>query len=45
MDRRQELVQEKAREIESVTPSYKVLSESSTDHEKVLLWACFWGMN
>ena len=31
------LFQEKAQEIESITPSYKVLSESGPDHEKVLL--------
>ena len=39
------LFQEKAQEIESITPSYKVLAESGPDHEKVLLWACFWAMS
>ena len=35
------LFQEKAQEIESVTPSYKVLSESGPDHEKVFIMGVF----
>ena len=41
MGRCQEPVSRKAQELESVTLSYKVLSESGPDHEKVLLWVCF----
>ena len=37
------LFQEKAQEIESVTPSYKVLSESGPDHEKVFVMGVFLG--
>lgn len=37
------LFQEKAQEIESVTPSYKVLSESGPDHEKVFIMGVFLG--
>ena len=37
------LFQEKAQEIESVTPSYKVLSESGPDHEKVFTMGVFLG--
>ena len=37
------LFQEKAQEIESVTPSYKVLSESGPDHEKVFSMGVFLG--
>ena len=35
------LFQEKAQEIESITPSYKVLSESGPDHEKVFIIGVF----
>ena len=35
------LFQEKAQELESVTPSYKVLSESGPDHEKVFIMGVF----
>lgn len=35
------LFQEKAQEIESVTPSYKVLSESGPDHEKIFTVGVF----
>lgn len=37
------LFQEKAQEIEDVTPSYKVLSESGPDHEKVFTMGVFLG--
>lgn len=37
------LFQEKAQEMESVTPSYKVLSESGPDHEKVFIMGVFLG--
>ena len=37
------LFQEKAQEIESITPSYKVLSESGPDHEKVFIMGVFLG--
>lgn len=37
------LFQEKAQEIESITPSYKVLSESGPDHEKVFTMGVFLG--
>lgn len=37
------LFQEKAQEIESVTPSYKVLSESGPDHEKVFVMGVLLG--
>ena len=37
------LFQEKAQEIESVTPSYKVLAESGPDHEKVFVMGVFLG--
>ena len=40
------LFQEKAQEIESITPSYKVLSESGPDHEKSFYYGrVFAGMN
>jgi len=39
------LFQEKAQELESVTPSYKVLSESGPDHEKVFIVGVFLGDN
>jgi len=37
------LFQEKAQEMESVTPSYKVLAESGPDHEKVFTMGVFLG--
>jgi len=37
------LFQEKAQELESVTPSYKVLAESGPDHEKVFTIGVFLG--
>jgi len=37
------LFQEKAQELESVTPSYKVLAESGPDHEKVFTMGVFLG--
>ena len=37
------LFQERAQEIESITPSYKVLSESGPDHEKVFIMGVFLG--
>ena len=37
------LFQEKAQEIESITPSYKVLAESGPDHEKVFIMGVFLG--
>ena len=36
------LFQEKAQELESVTPAYKVLSDSGPDHEKVFVVGVFW---
>jgi len=39
------LFQEKAQELESVTPAYKVLSESGPDHEKVFIVGVFLGDN
>ena len=39
------LFQEKAQEIESITPSYKVLSNRAQTTKKFLLWACFWAMS
>ena len=37
------LFQEKAQELESVTPAYKVLAESGPDHEKVFTMGVFLG--
>ena len=37
------LFQEKAQELENTTPSYKVLSESGPDHEKVFTMGVFLG--
>ncbi len=37
------LFQEKAQELESVTPLYKVLAESGPDHEKVFIMGVFLG--
>ena len=37
------LFQEKAQEIESITPLYKVLVESGPDHEKVFYYGRIFG--